>query len=358
MSLVTLCKRTNMNTFLSILNGMETRHPHDIYSMLWDELKTNEVGRVNSKRAAANLKKYFTTPKVADELIVVMLDEIDYVVTKSQEVLYDMFDLPLLSMEHQSGRQLIMIGVSNMLNLPDKLHPRVQSRIGGARVFFKSYSVEETKAILRSKLEAASPIYEVFHDDAILYASKKTAAMSGDIRKAFHMCKQAAELVLENSNKKTGTDDSPKVYIKDVLRVSRDSFNSAQSRMIALCSPFEALLIITLASLSKTTGREFGGFDVEELVMKMASVANAAGDKQYLPPPSLDETLILLRNLGASSLINLDSPQNMSLSYRSALAGSGGAWPLVSLPVDDVAVIVALKESPHHRLAQKHLGRQ
>lgn len=338
---------------------METRHPHDIYSMLWDELETSDTGRVNSRKAAANLKRYFTSKESHSppELIIVMLDEIDYIVTKGQEVLHDMFDLPLLSMEKKQGRQLVMIGVSNMLNLPDKLHPRVQSRIGGARVFFKSYSVEETKAILLSKLKTASPSYEVFHDDAVLYASKKTAAMSGDIRKAFHMCKQAAEIVLEDSNKKI-TTGHPKVYIKDVLRVSRDSFNSAQSRMIALCSSLEALLIITLANLSKTTGREFGGFDVEEIVTKMASVANAAGDKQYLPPPDLDETLVLLRNLGASNLITLDSPQNMSLSYRSVLAGSGGAWPLVSSPVDDVAVLVALKDTQHQRLAQKHLGRQ
>jgi origin recognition complex subunit 1 len=336
---------------------METRHPHDIYGMLWDELEPSGNGRLNSKKAASKLKKYFTTDTDrSSELIVVMLDEIDYVVTKGQEVLYDMFDLPLLSMQKKTGKQLLMIGVSNMLNLPDKLHPRVQSRIGSARVFFKSYGVEETKAILLSKVRSASPNYDVFHSEAITYASKKTALMSGDIRKAFQMCKQAAELVLEtalkaNVNKRT-------VLIDDVVRVSRDSFNSAQSRTIALCSSLEALLIVTLASLSKTTGREFGGFDVEELVTKMASVANAHGDVQYLPPPNLEETLIMLRNLGSSNLITLDSPQNASLSYRASLAGSGGAWPLVSLPIDDVAVLIALKNTDHHRLAERHLGRQ
>jgi AAA lid domain len=276
--------------------------------------------------------------------------------TKGQEVLYDMFDLPLLSMEKKNGRQLLMIGVSNMLNLPDKLHPRVQSRIGSARVFFRSYSVDETKAILLSKVKSASPNYEVFHSDAILYASKKTAAMSGDIRKAFQMCKQAAELVREDALK--SNENKRMVFIKDVLRVSRDSFNSAQSRIIGLCTSLEALLIVTLASLSKTTGREFGGFDVEELVTKMDSIAHSQGDPQYLPPPTLEETLVMLRSLDAANMVTLDSPQNASLSYRASLAGSGGAWPLVSLPVDDVAVLVALKDTSHHRLAQKHLGRQ
>jgi origin recognition complex subunit 1 len=349
---------TNALSLFRILNGMETRHPHDIYGMLWDELEPSGNGRMNSKKAATKLKKYFTTNTTdrSSELIVVMLDEIDYVVTKGQEVLYDMFDLPLLSMEKKIGKQLLMIGVSNMLNLPDKLHPRVQSRIGSARVFFKSYGVEETKAILHSKLKAASPNYDVFHSEAITYASKKTALMSGDIRKAFQMCKQAAELVLEaalqsDENKRT-------VLIDDVVRVSRDSFNSAQSRTIALCSSLEALLIVTLASLSKTTGREFGGFDVEELVTKMASVAHAHGDARYLPPPNLEETLIMLRNLGGCNLITLDTPQNASLSYRASLAGSGGAWPLVSLPIDDIAVLVALKHTDHYRLAEKHLGRQ
>ena len=71
------------------------------------------------------------------------------------------------------------------MNLPERLfHPRVQSRIGSKRIFFKSYNVNETVAIL-SAMQQASPSYPVFDPDAILFASKKTAALSGDVAKPF-----------------------------------------------------------------------------------------------------------------------------------------------------------------------------
>jgi hypothetical protein len=62
---------------------METRHPHDMYGMFWDALEARGNARLNSKEAASKLKKYFTASGIdserSSELIVVMLDEIDYV---------------------------------------------------------------------------------------------------------------------------------------------------------------------------------------------------------------------------------------------------------------------------------------
>ena len=182
------------------LNCMEMRDPFEAYVKLWTKLE-GESSRCNAETSASRLEAYFTgkfeaprnrKPRVS----VVLLDEIDYLVTKKQSVLYNFFDWPTRSMETQSNRRLVVICISNTLNLPERLHPRVQSRIGSKRVFFKSYSVNETVAILNSKIQQASSHYTVFDSDAILYASKKTAALSGDIRKAFHICRSAAEMIL------------------------------------------------------------------------------------------------------------------------------------------------------------------
>jgi origin recognition complex subunit 1 len=343
------------------LNCMEMRDPFEAYVKLWTQLE-GECSRCNAETSASRLEAYFTG-KLATQVSrksrvsVVLLDEIDYLVTKKQSVLYNFFDWPTRSMETQSDRRLVVIGVSNTLNLPERLHPRVQSRIGSKRIFFKAYSVNETVAILNSKIQQASPNYAVFDSDAILYASKKTAALSGDIRKAFFICRTAAEMILYDAECSDEIVESPIVRIKDVLKVSRESTNAAQPRSVGLCAPFQVLFLVALAALSKTTGREYGGFDVEEVTTKMRSMSDAFGDPMYLPPPSLPEILNMIPRLRDNHLIATITPKDRSLSFRASLAGSGGPWPLVSMVMDDLAIVMALKESQHYELAQKFLSR-
>ena len=146
----------------------------------------------------------------------------------------------------------------------------------------------------------------IFEDDAIKFAAKKTAALSGDIRKAFQICRAAAERVLNDS---TGDDiprdetrKPPVVRIIDVQRASKESFSTALLNAVSFSTSFQALALVSLASLCRTTGREFGGFDIKEIVVKMAALANSSGDPQYSPPPSFGETIHLLNRLGEVSV--------------------------------------------------------
>ena len=96
---------------------------------------------------------------------VLMLDEIDYLVTPQQTLLYNFFDWPLRA---TTGR-LVVIGISNTINLPEKLTPRVQSRIGGDRCNFQAYNFQQTITILKTRLGmmGGNPGYPVFEEDAI-----------------------------------------------------------------------------------------------------------------------------------------------------------------------------------------------
>lgn len=338
------------------LNGMEMRTPFEAYTKLWEGIDRGN-GQCNHSIASKRLESYFSGKGQScadgEHVVVVLLDEIDYLVTKNQSVLYSFFDWPSRCMVALSKRRLVVIGVSNTLNLPERLHPRVQSRIGSKRIFFKAYNVQETTDIPPAKIQQASPNYTVFKDDAIVLAAKKTAAVSGDLRKAFHICRAAAEAILNNA----GTQTKPIVTIRDVSKVTRESFNSVQSKMVANCTPYEALLLISLGSLIRSSGRESGGFDFEEIVTKMEAIANSYGNRSYLPVISLPQALGILNRLADVGLVSLRTPRNASMSFRASLAGSGGAWPLVALATDEVTVLVALKETPHHELAQKYLSR-
>lgn len=148
--------------------------------------------------------------------------------------------------------------------------------------------------------------FNFFEDDAILFAAKKTAALSGDIRKAFQLCRSAAQLVtqrFEQKQEKTGNLalSFPKIRIADVQKASLESFNMAMVTAVSFSSAYEVLLLVSLAALCRATGREVGGFDVKDILIKMEALANAAGDSQYIPPPSFGETIQLLTRLGEVS---------------------------------------------------------
>lgn len=144
---------------------------------------------------------------------------------------------------------------------------------------------------------------KIFEDDALLLAGKKIAGLSGDIRKAFQICRDAAELVLQKWESDEGKQDGqfPTVRISDVQKASRQSFNTGLTIAASFLTPFQALLLISLYSLYRSTGRENGGFDIKDIMIKMDAIAGASGEEQYLPAPNFSETIHLLNSLGEVS---------------------------------------------------------
>lgn len=187
----------NISTFQYVaLNGMEMRHPFDAYVRLWEAVSPNK-DKLQAGQAVAQLEAYFggavVVPKDKDggkdhtdhdnnddkdadkdvpvrkrAITVVLLDEIDYMLTKKQTVLYNLFDWPIRGALAKSYAQLIVLGISNTLNLPERLHPRVQSRLGKERCIYSSYKAQESADILRARLgiTKAAPevcMYCLFH---------------------------------------------------------------------------------------------------------------------------------------------------------------------------------------------------
>lgn len=55
---------------------------------------------------------------------VVVIDELDYLVTKQQKVLYCLFDWPTLPTS-----KLAVVAIANTMDLPERMIPRVASRV-------------------------------------------------------------------------------------------------------------------------------------------------------------------------------------------------------------------------------------
>ena len=167
------------------INGMKVTDPHQSYSLLWEALKGD---RVSPSHALGLLDREFDHPSPRRVPCVVLMDELDQLVTKNQSVMYNFFNWP--SLRHS---RLIVLAVANTMDLPERtLSNKISSRLGLTRILFPGYTHEQLQEIIRSRLSHVPD--NIVDPDAIQFASRKVAAVSGDARRALDICRRAVEI--------------------------------------------------------------------------------------------------------------------------------------------------------------------
>jgi len=105
------------------INGMKVTDPHQSYSLLWQALHGD---RVSPSHALELLEREFSTPSPRRVPCVVLMDELDQLVTKNQSVMYNFFNWP--GLRHS---RLIVLAVANTMDLPERtLSNKISSRLG------------------------------------------------------------------------------------------------------------------------------------------------------------------------------------------------------------------------------------
>ena len=166
------------------INGMKVTDPHQSYSLLWEALRGE---RVSPSHALGLLEREFDNPSPRRVPCVVLMDELDQLVTKNQSVMYNFFNWP--GLRHS---RLIVLAVANTMDLPERtLSNKISSRLGLTRITFPGYTHPQLQEIIQSRL---SHIPSIVDPDAIQFASRKVAAVSGDARRALDICRRAVEL--------------------------------------------------------------------------------------------------------------------------------------------------------------------
>ena len=153
------------------INCLRISSPQEAYTVLWRGLSGEFVG---PQIALGRLKSYFediaarsNAPSTAKpsqssvkptNYVICLLDELDYLVTKNESIVYNFFDWPQL---HNSG--LIVVGIANTMDLPERLNKRSLSRLGGQqlmRIAFKAYTHEQINDILADRLRHLEGVFE------------------------------------------------------------------------------------------------------------------------------------------------------------------------------------------------------
>jgi origin recognition complex subunit 1 len=179
------------------INGMKVTDPHQSYSLLWEVLRGD---RVSPAHALDLLEREFSTPSPRRVPCVVLMDELDQLVTKNQSVMYNFFNWP--GLRHS---RLIVLAVANTMDLPERtLSNKISSRLGLHRITFPGYSHAQLIQIVESRL--ANVPNNIVHPDAIQFASRKVAAVSGDARRCLDICRRAVEIA-EAEAQRTATAD-------------------------------------------------------------------------------------------------------------------------------------------------------
>ena len=180
------------------INGMKVTVPHQSYSLLWEALKGD---RVSPNHALSLLEQDFSRPSPRRVPCVVLMDELDQLVTKNQGVMYNFFNWP--AMRHS---KLIVLAVANTMDLPERtLSNKISSRLGLTRITFPGYTHTQLMEIITSRLEGVPG--NIVDKDAVQFASRKVAAVSGDARRALDICRRAVSIAEQAQEKQSTADE-------------------------------------------------------------------------------------------------------------------------------------------------------
>lgn len=189
------------------LNGMKLTNPHTAYELLWEQLSGQRLAYNNAIKL---LEQRFQQTGNETPLVVV-LDELDQLVTLNQSVMYNFFNWPTLPHSH-----LIVVAIANTMDLPERtLSNKISSRLGLTRIQFPGYTHGQLRTIIESRLgEIAGHAGTVVRADAIEFASRKIASVSGDARRALDLCRRAVEIA---------ELDSEDVQIKHIQQAANEA---------------------------------------------------------------------------------------------------------------------------------------
>ncbi|KAL1891638.1 Origin recognition complex, subunit 1 [Sporothrix stenoceras] len=285
------------------INGMKITDPHQAYSLLWEALKGQ---RVSPGQALDLLEHEFSNPSPRRVPCVVLMDELDQLVTKNQGVMYNFFNWP--GLRHS---RLIVLAVANTMDLPERtLSNKISSRLGLTRITFPGYNHEQLMKIIQSRLEGVPGA--TVDPDAIQFASRKVAAVSGDARRALDICRRAVELAEADARQQEapsvpqtpskgpkGRDSAPdvkkkstvgRVTIETIRRAIAEATSSPLQQYLRALPFSSRLLLAALLARTQRTGIAESTFgDVLEETQRALrfAVAVAAGTKEGRPLEAL-----------------------------------------------------------------------
>jgi cell division control protein 6 len=235
------------------INCMSVKNATDLYRTLLEEFV--DITDIAEGDEIDALRNVFMQQKTS---YVVTLDEVDHLLELDIELFYNIFEWSL-----QKASGLVLVGIANALDLTDRFLPRLKARgLKPQLLPFLPYNATQISSVITSKLKALLPPGSTqlpfIHPTAIMFLSKKVAAQSGDLRKAFDICRRAIDLIEadtrdQHAKKATEITPSPTPSPSKTPLVENINFSSSGMRSPTKAKDLNSVVAASLASLTIET---------------------------------------------------------------------------------------------------------
>jgi cell division control protein 6 len=235
-------------------NCMSLNNSNDLFKNLYNEISNNKI---NSKNITSNelFNLLINSNKNNYDMTILILDEMDNIIQKSQQSLFELFTWASNLLNIEIRPNLLLIGIANALNLTDRFLPRLRSNCISPKILqFLPYTADQIKSVITNKLFTLISLNNIdnnnnkenqlininnslpplVHPAAIKFCAKKSAITTGDLRRSFDIMFKSLDLFEKNLLKTISINDLlkipieklPKMMISQVVKVCSDSFNA------------------------------------------------------------------------------------------------------------------------------------
>lgn len=205
------------------LNCLQLESTREIFSKLW-KLFTNE--KLSPASAQKALNDMFTTES-SPFYIIVLVDEIDVLLTHQQNELYCLLEWASLP-----KAKFVVIAVANLMDLDSRLKPKIASRMGNTSIKFYAYKACELSSIINSRVGDL----DVFEPAAIQLCAGFLSRNGGDARKALEVSKRSIDIRKIKDAKVTTQDMKRAVEQVDSIKANNILSDLSELQMLFLTS--------------------------------------------------------------------------------------------------------------------------
>ncbi|KAI3402940.2 CDC6 [Candida oxycetoniae] len=340
---VNLSLKRFQQDFLSVkvvnINCMTLRNPesifHEIYCSIVDKLSISFLKKKNYNDLYQLLNKQDCDCQHLTHIILV-LDELDALLTKSQQVIFKLFQLANKSARIEPTHiKVILLGISNTLDMNNKFLPKLfQHDLIPRSLQFLPYSAVQIKSIINSRLKTLPQ--EVIQPTALQFCCQKAASLSGDLRKAFDICYKSIELVEREQTRVHDKDGAfAKVTVAHIAKTCVESFKSDNTAVkdlnllqkAILCQLFNCQVSMSLSCYEQITVNMFYDY-----YQKQTDMNRILGNLKY------GEFIEILTALESSNCIILSDTSNKGSRGGKKLKNDGGMKSIkLNVEYDDIA---------------------
>ncbi|KAI8144266.1 P-loop containing nucleoside triphosphate hydrolase protein [Fennellomyces sp. T-0311] len=303
------------------INGMKVTDPNQAYSILWECLNKSDSGgpprRVTSAHALDLLEARFSAPNDRQKTTVVLMDELDLLVTKKQTVMYNFFEWP-----NRPNSKLIVVAIANTMDLPERmLTNKISSRMGLTRINFQPYTFPQLYQIVESRLEGI----DAFEPEAVEFAARKVSAVSGDARRALDICRRAVEIVESRQQQINTATKSTHVTIGIINDTIKEMLASPTVSFLQTCALHQKLFIVSVLQCVRRSG--LGDVEFGEAVRYHIQACRW----YHIQPPTTSDLMRVCESLGQARALVIEGGRmdltmriSMNMSEQDVIMGCKG----------------------------------